>query len=302
MSIDINDVKRMYKAGLISLPDNPQLKNGFDDIMGKLQAILSPKLDEQVIGHLRRMIKMKYTRGIHVAGYQPNVPTTAQGLFDFIATKSTPCETLLLQPAANILCDKDLTEGVQNYESQQDTFFRETVTSCQKRTVKLQHRQDYTHMAVIVSKEQILLSTVVEMKEFFSDFLQLENTLFEGFQERKGCTVFFFSITRVAAAQLFDRVEPYMSDLKTKFGMTDLVAFEYCVCDLERSARGKCLYVSVHMHLCVFIVVHQPYPFSVQHELTQFWIKIITFVSILFSFTYFQTLTYLHFFENGTLS
>ena len=251
MSTDINDVKRMYEAGLISLPDNPQLQNGFDDIMGKLQSLLKPHLDEQVIGHLRGMIKIKYTRGIHGAQYQPNVPTTAQGLFDFIATKSTPCETLLLQPAANILGNNDLTERVRDYESQQDTFLKETTTSCEKHRVELLHRRDYTHMAVIISKEQVPLSMVVEMKKFFSTNLLLENTLFEGFGEGEGCVVFFFSITRVAAAKLFDRVVPrHMSELKTKFAMTALIAFEYCVCDLERSAKEKCLSVSVHMHLC----------------------------------------------------
>ena len=250
MSTDINDVKRMYEVGLISLPDNPQLQNGFDNIMGKLQSCLSPKHDEQVIGHLRRMIKMKYTRGVHVPQYHPDVPTTAKGLFDFIATKSTPCETLLLQPAANILCDKDLMERVREYESQQDTFLKETTTSCEKCSVKILHRRDYTHMAVIISKKQVPLSMVVEMKKFFSTNLLLENTLFEGFEEGKGCTVFFFSITRVAAAKLFDRVQPHMSELKTKFAMTALIAFEYCVCDLERSAKEKCLSVSVHMHLC----------------------------------------------------
>ena len=255
MATDINDVNRMYETGVISLPRNHKLKNGFDHIMGNLQAILSPRLNEEVIDHLHGMIKMRYTRDIHGVRHQPDIPTTAKGLFDFIATKSTPYETLLLQPAVNILGKDVLIERVQEYESQQDTFFKETTTSCQKSRVKILHRRDYTHMAVTISKQQVLLSTVVEMKEYFSNILQLENTLFEGFEEGNGCTVFFFSITRVAAAQLSDAVGPYMSDLNTTFGMTNLIAFEYCICDLERSSKGKCLFVSVHMHV--------PYPFAV---------------------------------------
>ena len=266
MATDIKDVERMYEKGVISLPLDSELQDDFDDVMGNFKAILSSELDKQVIDHLHGKIGMKYRRNISGAQYTPDVPKTAEGLFDFIDAKSTPYETLLLKPAAKIL-GNDMTERVQQYESQKDTFFRETTTSCQKHRQNLPHRQDYTHMAVLISKKQVPLSMMVEMKEFFSNSLQLENTLFEGFEEGNGCVVFFFSITRVAATQLFDTVEPYLSELKTKFEMTYLIAFEYCLCDLERSARRKCLFVSVliYMYMHVFTSVHQPDFFATKH-------------------------------------
>ena len=103
-------------------------------------------------------------------------------------------------------------------------------------------------MAVVISKEQVLLALVLEIKEYFSKYLQLEDTLFEGFES----TVLFFPILTVDAALLSPKVLSHLSELKRMFGMTHLIVFGYFACDLEKATIE--LVVSVlFISLCGYI-------------------------------------------------
>ena len=220
--------------GDLLLPSNPDLEDELDDVLGNLRVNLS-SADSRVISKLQAIVQMKYRRYIHgVRPVQlPHVPNTVDGLYEFIAEKSTPYEILLVHHAVEVLEDEDLKKDLQEYESKLAKHLKEMLTSCQSRRVTLPLRKDHTHMAVVISEEQVLLSLVLEMKKYFSKYLQLEETLFEGFE--KGCTMLFFSILRVYAALLSPKVLSHLSELKRMFGMTHLIVFGYFACDLEKA-------------------------------------------------------------------
>ena len=247
----IKEIVDKYRngEGELFLPSNPDLEDELDDIIEALYKILS-SVDVHMISKLHRVLRRKYHRYIH--GVRPvplpPLPNTADGLFDFIEEKSTPYEILLVHHAVEVLKDKDLKKNLQEYESKLAEHLREMLTSCKRRRVTLPLRKAHTHMAVVISKEQVLLSLVLDMKEYFSKYLQLEETLFEGFEE--GCTVLFFSILRVDAALLSPKVLSHLSELKRMFGMTHLIVFGYFACDLEKATIELVVSVRVLHVLC----------------------------------------------------
>ena len=247
----IKEIVDKYRngEGELFLPSNPDLEDELDVVIEALHEILS-SVDARMIGKLHRILRRKYHRYIH--GVRPvplpPVPNTADGLFDFIEEKSTAYEILLVHHAVEVLEDEDLKKDLQEYESKLAQHLREMLTSCKRRRVTLPLRKDHTHMAVVISKEHVLLSLVLEMKEYFSKYLQLEETLFEGFEE--GCTVLFFSILTVDAALLSPKVLSHLSELKRMFGMTHLIVFGYFACDLEKATIELVVSVCVLHVLC----------------------------------------------------
>ena len=247
----IKEIVDKYRngEGELFLPSNPDLEDELDKIMGNLRVSLS-LAETHVISKLQAIVQMKYRRYIH--GVRPvplpPVPNTANGLYEFIAEKSTPYEILLVHHAVEVLENKDLKKDLQEYESKLAEHLNEMLTSCKRKEVTLPLRRDYTHMAVVISKEQVLLSVVLDMKEYFSKYLQLEETLFEGFEE--GCTVLFFSILTVDAALLSPKVLSHLSELKRMFGMTHLIVFGYFACDLEKATIELVVSVCVLHVLC----------------------------------------------------
>ena len=218
----------------VSLPEIPELEDDFDDMMGTLNAKLS-SADPQVICKLVGMLRIKYRRYIH--GVKPvelpPIPNTAGGLYDFIAAKSTPYETLLIHHAVDVLDTEDLKGTLQRYESNLGNHLRLTLKSYKKKNVTLPLRNDHTHLAIVLSKEQILLSLVLHIKEYLMKYLQLEETIFEGFGE--GCTVLFYSILKVDAVLLAPKILSHSAELKRMFDITHLIVFDYFACDLERA-------------------------------------------------------------------
>ena len=247
----IKEIVDMYRKGEgeLFLPSNPDLEDELDEIMGNLRINLS-STDPGVISKLHRILRRKYHRYIH--GVRPvplpPLPDTADGLFDFIEEKSTPYEILLVHHAVEVLEDEDLKKDLREYEWKLADHLRETLMSCKRRRVTLPLHKDHTHMAVVISKEQVLLSLVLEMKEYFSKYLQLEESLFEGFEE--GCTVLFFSILTVDAALLSPKVLSHLSELKRMFGMTHLIVFGYFACDLEKATIELVVSICVLHVLC----------------------------------------------------
>ena len=232
----IEEIVDMYRSEStkVSLPEIPKLGDDFDDIMIALNTELS-SADPKVICKLHGTIRVKYRRYIH--GVKPvelpSIPNTAGGLYDFIAAKSTPYEILLVHHAIDVLNAEDLKGTLQSYESNLGNHLRKTLYSYKKKKVTLPLRKDHTHLAIVLSKEQILLSFVLHVKEYLTKYLQLEETIFEGFEE--GCTVLFYSILKVDAVLLAPKILSHSAELKRMFGITHLVVFDYFACDLERA-------------------------------------------------------------------
>ena len=247
----IKEIVDQYRngEGELILPRNPDLEDELDNVLGTLRRKLS-SADSGVISDLHGMVRRKYRRYIHGVRQAPlpSVPNTVDGLCDFIEEKSTIYEILLVHHAVEVLEDEDLKKDLQEYESKLAKHLKEMLTPCKRRKVTLPLRKDHTHMAVVISKEQVLLSLVLEMKEYFSKYLQLEETLFEGFEE--GCTVLFFSIPKVDAVLLSPKVLSHLSELKRMFGMTHLIVFGYFACDLEKATIELVVSVCVLHVLC----------------------------------------------------
>ena len=249
----IKEIVDKYRNGEgdISLPENPDLEDKFDKFMIKKFLPRLSSADPGKITQLRAMMRIKYRKIVH--GVRPvplpPVPNTADGLFDFIEEKSTIYEIFLVYHAVEVLEDEDLKKDLQEYESKLAEHLKEMLMSCERRKVTLPLRKDHTHMAVVISKEQVLLALVLEMKEYFSKYLQLEETLFEGFEE--GCTILFFSILRADAVLLSPKVLSHLSELKRMFGMTHLIVFGYFACDLEKAT----IELVVSVNVCVLHVL-----------------------------------------------
>ena len=244
----IEEIVDMYRSEStkVSLPEIPELEDDFDDIMIALNSKLS-SADPKVICKLHGTIRVKYRRYIH--GVKPvelpSIPNTAGGLYDFIAAKSTPYEILLIHHTVNVLETEDLKGALQSYESNLGDHLMQTLESYKKRNVTLPLRKDHTHLAIILSKEQTLLSLVLHIKEYLMKYLQLEETIFEGFGE--GCTVLFYSILKVDAVLLAPKILSHSAELKKMFDITHLVVFDYFACDLERAT------IELLVSVCVYI-------------------------------------------------
>ena len=245
----IKRIVDMYRSEStkVSLPEIPELEDDFDDMMGNLNAKLSTA-DPQVICKLVSIVCLKYRRYIHGVkpGKVPSIPNTASGLCEFILEKSTPYETLLVHHAVDVLDSEDLKGTLRSYESNLGNHLRQTLQSYRKRNVTLPLRNDHTHLAVVLSKEQILLSLVLHIKEYLMKYLQLEETIFEGFGE--GCTVLFYSILKVDAVLLAPKILSHSAELKRMFDITHLVVFDCFACDLERA--------TIELPVSVYIRIH----------------------------------------------
>ena len=246
----IKEIVDKYRSGEVAAPDNPDLEDEFDEFMSKKFLSKLSSADPVKIIELHAMMQRKYRKIVHGVRPMPlpPVPNTANGLFDFIAKKTTIYEILLVHHAVDVLEDEDLKKDLQEYESKLAEHLKEILTSYKRKRVTLSLCKDHTHMAAVISKEQVLLSLVLEMKKYFSKYLQLEETLFEGFEE--GCTVLFFSIPKVDAALLSPKVLSHLSELKRMFGMTHLIVFGYFACDLEKATIELVVSVCVLHVLC----------------------------------------------------
>ena len=232
----VKEIVDMYRngEGELLLPSNPDLEDAFDSVVGSLRGKLS-SAGNPTLCQLQGMLQAKYRTYMH--GVRPvplpPVPDTVSGLCHFITEKSTPYEFLLVHHAAEALNDKDLKSHLQAYEGKLASHLTETLTSCKKRRVKLPVDRHRTHMAVVISKEQVLLSLVIHMKDYFAKYLQLEGALFEGFEE--GCTVLFFSIQQVDTVLLAPQVLSRCEEMKKIFSVSHLVVFGYFAFDLGKS-------------------------------------------------------------------
>ena len=243
-------VDKYRNGGEISLPENLDLEEEFDNFLCKKFLSKLSSADPGKISELRAVMQRKYRAIVHGGRPVPlpPVPSTPDGLFDFINKYSNFYEILLVHHAVKVLEDEDLKKDLQEYELKLAKHLEKTLLSCKKRKVTLQLRKDHAHMAVVISEEQVLLALLLDLKKYFSKYLQLEKTLFEGFE--KGCIVLFFSILTVDAALLSPKVLSHLSELKRMFGMTHLIVFGYFACDLEKATTELVVSVCVLHVLC----------------------------------------------------
>ena len=218
--------------------------------MGKLASELTPAGPKKIT-ELRAIIRLKYRRYIHGVRTAPlpDVPDTSGGLFDFIAEKSNALEILLVHHAVDVLECRKLKDDLEKYEGKLAERLETTLLSFKTRKVTLPPRKDYTHMAVVLSKDQVFLSLVLHIKKYLVKMLQLKEALFEGFAG--GCTILFFSILRIDAVLLSPKVISHLSELKRKFEITHLVVFGYFACDLKQASVEVLVSVDVRMHICM---------------------------------------------------
>ena len=83
-------------------------------------------------------------------------------------------------------------------------------------------------------------------------YLQLEETIFEGFGE--GCIVLFYSILKVDAVLLAPKILSHSAELKRMFDITHLVVCDYFACDLEKATIELPVSVCVCVILCTAVV------------------------------------------------
>jgi hypothetical protein len=164
-----------------------------------------------------------------------NVPDTVDGLIEFISVNTTHYEVFLVRDTIGTLNNGQLQAEWGDYESKLAKHLREKLVSFKDRHITLRLRQNHAHMAV-VTKEQVLLSVVLHLKEYFRDYLGLENALFEGFEE--GCIVLYFSIQEADAKALYDKSSlksftKVFLDLKL-YSVTAIILFGYFSWDADK--------------------------------------------------------------------
>jgi hypothetical protein len=233
----------------VCLPSNPDLEEELDAMMEILREKLT-SANSGVIPKLSAKLQRVYRRYLYGnrPAPLPPIPDNATDLYEFIDKRSTPFEVFLVHHAVEILDCEKLKKCLQEYESNLAKHLQQELSSYKSRKVSLPQRNDYTHMTIVVSEQQVLLSLVLKLKEYFKKYLKLEEVLFEGFEE--GCTVLFFSIQRSDAALLAPApvILSHLGELKTRFAVTHLIVFGYFACDVEEAT------IELFVSLCVLTV------------------------------------------------
>ena len=242
---EIVDIYRNNKE--VRLPQDLDLEDAFINLMVTLGSNLL-SADQKTINRLHTKIRLKYCCYIDGVRFPtlPDVLETPRGLRDFIAKKSNAYEILLVQCAVDELQCVDLKAALKKYEDMLASCLRTQLLSF-KRVVLPSHK-DHTHMAIVLrnNPDVVLLSLVIEIKEYLMKMLHLEGALFEGIAE--GCAILFFSILRIDAVLLSPKVISHLSELKRKFEITHLVVFGYFACDLEQASVEVLVSVDVCIH------------------------------------------------------
>ena len=234
----IKEIVDKYRngEGELLLPSNPDLEDELDKIMGTLRGQLS-SADLSTISRLHTMVQQKYRRYIHGVRQAPlpDIPNTPEGLYEFISEKSTPYEIFFVLEAAEQLRERTLSIKCRKYKEKLAQCLLDTLTTCKKRKVKLPSLRDHTHMALVISKEQVLLALVLHFKEYYSKYLGLDEALFTGFE--KGCTTVFFAISEDDAKSMANKVPSLIAKLHSQFKATHLVVFGYFSYDFIQFTR-----------------------------------------------------------------
>ena len=219
----------------MSLPSNPKLEKKYDHLLSAMKISLqSAKPD--VISRIHHNVCSTYNRLVH--GVKPvplpKVDETGQGLYMFIAEKSTFCEVFLVEEAIYELNNDDLKKAFfTEYKPELQKYLKEKLTSCHQNKVSLPRRPDHVHMAV-VTNEEALLSLMLHLKAYFIACLELQECLFEGFQG--GCSVFYFALSTTDAVFLAPKILSHLAELKRRFSITHIVVFDHFAVDIDQGS------------------------------------------------------------------
>ena len=233
----------------MSLPCNPKLEKKYDDIISSMKISLQ-SAKPRVRSRIHHKVCSTYNRLVH--GVRPTplpkVAETSQGLYMFIAEKSTFCEVFLVEEAITELNNEKLKEVFfTEYKPELQKFLEERLASCQQKKVSLPQRADHVHTAV-VTNEEALLSLILHLKAYFIACLELQECLFEGFQD--GCLVLYFAITATDAVFLASKILSHLPELKRRFSITHIVVFGHFAVDIDQGSVE--LLVSVYL-LCYYM-------------------------------------------------
>ena len=242
----VKEIVHRYRERMddVSLPSNPKLERKYDKVLSSMKISLQ-KAEQIVISRIHHNVCSTYNRLVH--GVRPiplpKVDETGQGLYMFIAEKSTFCEVFLVEEAIDELNDNDLKKAFfTEYKPELRDFLKEKLTSCHQNKVSLPQSPDHVNMAVVTS-EEALLSLMLHLKAYFIACLELQECLFKGFQD--GCTVLYFAITATDAVFLAPKILSHLAELKRSFSITHIVAFDHFAVDIDQSSVE--LLVSVYL-------------------------------------------------------
>ena len=219
----------------VTLPSNPKLEKKYDTILSSMKISLQ-SAKPRVISTIHHHVCSTYNRLVH--GVRPTplpkVDETGQGLYRFIAEKSTFCEVFLVEEAISELKNKKLKKAFfTEYKPELHKFLKEKLASYQQNKVSLLRSPDHVHMAVVTS-EKALLSLMLHLKAYFTACLGLQECLFEGFQD--GCSVFYFAITATDAVFLAPKILSHLAELKRRFSVTHIVVFDHFAVDIDQGS------------------------------------------------------------------
>ena len=229
----IKHVVHTYRKGDLQLPSCPELERDFAGIMGSLNRQLSTAavgMRLEIKGSLDSIYKtLVYGIGPRSS---PEVPSTGKGLYEFIRDFSNPYEVFLIEHAIGILKDKNLKPKYDEYKHKLCMYFEKELKSYEWKNVSIPSMQDLSHIAVVVKREQVLLSLIIHLKEYFATYLGLHTCLLDGFTE--GCTVFYFTVTTLNRSYLYSRILSCSTELRRQFSVAYLVVFGHFVVDLDQ--------------------------------------------------------------------
>ena len=228
----IEQIVHTYRKGDLQLPSCPKLERDFAGIMGSLNRQLSSAAVGMRL-EIKGSLDSIYKTLVHGIGPRssPEVPSTGKGLYEFIRDYSNPYEVFFVEHAVSILKDKKLKLKYDAYKHKLCTYFEKEIKSYEWKKVSIPSMQDLSHIAVVVKREQVLLSLIIHLKEYFATYLGFHTCLLDGFTE--GCTVVYLTATTLSPSLLYSRILPCLTELR-QFSVAYLVVFGHFVVDVDQ--------------------------------------------------------------------
>ena len=207
--------------------------------MAKLEDAID-RSNPKVIKRIRTAIRQLYRVLIDgvIQAPVPQVGDTPCEVFEFLSKRSTPYEVFLLQAAMDELSsEKKMKKEFEEYKSELATFFKEKLREFADKVQPLMQGEDLSQMAIEIATNpnELTLSRVFKLQEFFCEYLKLSPVLFEGLL--KGCTILFFAIPRESSLLIKDCIVLHISQLKT-LGVTKIIVFDCFAADLEAATTS----------------------------------------------------------------
>ena len=228
-----------HKKKQASIPLNAALVRKYSHLMAKLEDAID-RSNPKAIKRIRTAIRQLYRVLIDgvIQAPVPQVGDTPRDVFEFISDRSTAYEVFLLQAAMDELSSEEkMKKEFEEYKLELAKFFEEKLKEFADKLQPLMQGEDLSQMAIEIATNpnELTLSRVFRLREFFCEYLQLSPVLFEGLL--KGCTILFFAIPRESSPFIKDCIHLHISQLKM-FGVTKVVVFECFAADLEAATTG----------------------------------------------------------------